>query len=73
MSQSRGMSFVEAVTGAVLGYLIALATQFAVFPMFGLAVSLIQNMGIGMIFTAVSIARSYALRRLFEGLRHARP
>ena len=73
MTQSRTMSMVEATAGAVVGYLIAIATQFAVFPMFGLAVGMFQNLGIGIIFTAVSIARSYALRRLFEGLRHARP
>ena len=66
------MSLVEAVISAMIGYLVAVATQFAVFPMFGLAVGVIQNLGIGVVFTAVSIARSYILRRLFERLRHAR-
>jgi hypothetical protein len=73
MSQSRAMSLAEAVASAMVGYLVAVATQFAVFPLFGLAVGVIQNLGIGVVFTTVSIARSYALRRLFERFGHARP
>ena len=72
MNQSRAMSLVEAVTSALVGYFVAVMTQFAVFPLFGLAVGVIQNLGIGVIFTAVSVLRSYAVRRVFERLRHAR-
>lgn len=71
MSQSRRMSLVEAVTNTVIGYAVAVATQFAVFPVFGLRVGLVENLGIGLIFTAVSLARSYALRRLFNCWRAA--
>ena len=39
------------------------------FPMFGLAVTLRQNLVIGLVFTGVSIARSYLLRRAFEAMR----
>lgn len=67
--QSRWMSLVEAIVNVVVGYLLALATQFAVFPWFGLAVSVAENLLIGAVFTAVSLARSYVLRRLFERLR----
>jgi hypothetical protein len=66
--QSRLMSFAEAVTNVVVGYLLAVATQFAVFPLFGLAVSMGDNLLIGGIFTAVSLIRSFALRRLFEAV-----
>ena len=72
MNQSRAMSLVEAVTSALIGYLVAVMTQFAVFPLFGLAVGVIQNLGIGVIFTAVSLLRSYAVPRVFERFRHAR-
>jgi hypothetical protein len=34
-------------------------------------VSFSDNLTIGAIFTGMSIARSYALRRLFEALRRA--
>lgn len=63
------MSLIEALTNVAVGYGIAVMTQLAVFPLFGLRVSLAQNMMMGLIFTIVSIARSYALRRLFERLR----
>lgn len=67
--QSRLMSLAEVTTNVAIGYMLALATQFAIFPMFGLAVSVADNLMIGGIFTAVSIGRGYALRRLFNTLR----
>jgi hypothetical protein len=67
------MSMVEATASAGVGYLVAVAAQFAVFPMFGLKVGIVSNLGIGIVFTVVSIVRSYFLRRFFERLRHARP
>jgi hypothetical protein len=66
--QPRWMSFLEAVTNVLVGYLIAVATQIIVFPLFGLKVSVSENLAIGFIFTAVSLARSYFLRRLFSRL-----
>ncbi|MGE0252955.1 MAG: hypothetical protein AB7N54_00040 [Alphaproteobacteria bacterium] len=69
MKQSRLMSLVEATTNVVVGFVLALATQMALFPVFGLAVTLPQNVVIGSAFTAVSVVRSYLLRRLFETLR----
>ena len=68
--QSRTMSLVEAATNVVVGYLLAIATQFAIFPMFGLTVTLTQNLLVGGMFTGISLARSYVLRRLFEALRN---
>ena len=67
--QSRTMSLLEAVTNVVVGFLLALLTQVTIFPMFGLVVSVADNLVIGSIFTAVSIVRSFALRRLFEVFR----
>jgi len=69
MKQSRRMSFVESLTNVMVGYGVAMATQIAVFPLFGLEVRLSDNLVIGAIFTCVSILRSYALRRLFETIR----
>jgi hypothetical protein len=73
MTQSRRMSLVEAVTNTMVGYLLALIVQLISFPLFGLEVSLADNLAIALIFTAVSIARSYTLRRLFEQLRRPAP
>ena len=69
MKQSRLMSLVESIANVLVGYGVAVATQMAVFPLFGLAVTVTENLLIGLIFTGVSIVRSYALRRGFEALR----
>jgi hypothetical protein len=69
MTQSRLMSLIEAFINVVAGYGIAVMTQMAVLPLFGLGASLRDNMMMGGIFAGVSIMRSYALRRLFETLR----
>jgi hypothetical protein len=63
------MSFVEAIANVVVGFLLAVLTQIAVFPVLGLRVSIGDNILLGGIFTAVSIVRSYTLRRLFETIR----
>jgi hypothetical protein len=52
-----------------VGYAIAVLTQILVFPIFGLQVSLSDNLTIGAAFTAISLTRSYVLRRLFEAFR----
>jgi len=69
MKQSRLMSLVESLANVLVGYGVAVATQIAVFPLFGLAVTVTENLLIGLIFTSVSVVRSYALRRGFEALR----
>jgi len=63
------MSLVESVTNVVVGFGVAVMAQMLVFPLFGLQASLTDNLLIGAIFTAASIARSYSLRRVFEVLR----
>lgn len=65
MKQSRLMSLVEAVTNVAVGYGLAVITQIVVFPWFGLEAALGEHLAIGMAFVAVSLARSYLLRRLF--------
>jgi hypothetical protein len=67
--QTRRASFTEACVNVAVGYGVALASQLIVFPWFGIHVSLAANMVIGLIFTVISIGRSYVLRRLFETLR----
>ena len=69
MKQSRRMSLIEALSNVAIGYGVAVLTQMAVFPLFGLQVSLSDNLLIGALFTLVSVARSYAVRRMFERMR----
>ena len=63
------MSLVEAITNVAAGYGLAVLTQILVFPLFGLQVSLADNLAIGLAFTGMSLTRSYLLRRLFEAIR----
>lgn len=71
MTQSRAMSLVEAATNVVVGYILAIFTQLAVFPWFGLKAALVDHLAIGLAFVGVSLARGYLLRRLFERIRVA--
>ncbi|WP_136646626.1 hypothetical protein [Tabrizicola sp. YIM 78059] len=69
MRQSRMMSLVEAATNVVVGYVLAIATQIVVFPWFGIETGLAEHLTIGLAFVGVSLARSFALRRVFEAIR----
>jgi hypothetical protein len=60
------MSLVESGANVIVGYVLAIATQLAVFPLFGLEAAFSEHLAIGGAFVLVSLARSYLLRRLFE-------
>lgn len=67
MSQSRRASAIESAINVVVGFGVAIAAQVVVFPLFGVAaMPMSAHLGIGSVFTVVSLARSYALRRLFN-------
>jgi len=68
MSQSRKHSVIESVINVIAGYLVALASQLIIFPIFDIHVDIQTNLLIGAWFTLVSLARSYCLRRLFNGM-----
>lgn len=70
MSQSRRGSLIEAVVNVLVGYWVAVATQVAVFPLFGLHTTIQADLAIGGIFTVVSLVRSYLLRRLFNSFKN---
>lgn len=51
----------------VIGYGINFIANLLVLPLFGFDVSPAQAAGMGIIFTFISIGRSYVLRRVFNG------
>jgi hypothetical protein len=70
LKQTRAASFAESIVNVVVGYGLSVAITAAVLPwLFGIVIPFASNLAIGVIFTAISIARSFALRRLFEALR----
>ena len=66
--QSRLQSLIESFSNIAIGYGVALIGQIVVFPLFGMQVRLSDNIKIGAIFTVISIARTYTVRRLFNWL-----
>lgn len=65
--QSRLGSFIEAWANVFIGFGINFAMNLVILPMVGLPMpTLSQNLGIGVLFTIVSVARSYAVRRWFN-------
>lgn len=70
MSQSRRGSAIEAVVNVLVGYWVAVGAQIAIFPLFGVNLPVADNLAIGLLFTAVSLVRSYLLRRAFNRLRN---
>jgi branched-subunit amino acid transport protein len=66
--QHKRHSFLEAVLGTAIGFLIALCAQLLIFPQFGIEASMETNLSIAGIMTVVSIIRSYFVRRLFNHL-----
>ena len=71
MTQTRKQSAIETVAGVAIGFVVSLLASVIVFPIFGHAFTLGQNVGITIIFTVLSIARGYAVRRPFN--RWGRP
>ena len=70
MKQTRLGSFYEATINVLIGFGIGLASQFVVFPLVGIEVSLATNLEVAAYFTAISIIRSYVIRRWFNQRLH---
>ena len=67
-SQPKHHSFIESIINVVVGLGINIIAQRLVFPLFGIYITWGQNLQIAGIFTIISIARSYLLRRGFNWL-----
>lgn len=70
--QTKRQSLIETLAGVSIGYVVALASQLVIFPLFGLHPSLSQNLLIGLYFTAISIARGYVVRRVFNHINRSK-
>jgi hypothetical protein len=67
--QTKLGSFVEAWANIAVGFGINYCANLLVLPLFGLNVTPSDAFGIGVIFTVISLVRSYILRRWFNGLK----
>ena len=66
MSQTRLASFVEVCVSTITGYIIAIASQLLIFPMFNIHVPFKHNLMMGVLFTILGFIRGYVIRRLFD-------
>lgn len=57
MKQSRLMSMGETDVNMVVGYLLAITTQIAVFSWFGIKAAMSEHLTIGLVFLCVSLLR----------------
>lgn len=71
MNQSRLSSAIEAVMNVIIGFGINMAANFVILPLVGFHITLGQNLFIGVLYTLVSLVRSYAIRRWFNARLHA--
>lgn len=69
MSQTKLGSFVESWANIFIGFTINFFANLVVLPWFGFNVTPSDAFGMGLIFTAISLVRSYVIRRWFNGLK----
>ena len=64
--QTRKQSAIEAMMNIVVGYTINFIANMTLFPLFGWEISVQQNLLLGVLYTLISFARSYLLRRFYN-------
>lgn len=70
MKQSRLGSFIEACANVAIGFGINLMANLTVLPALGYNVTVTAAFQIGLIFTLISVARGYVVRRWFNNYLH---
>lgn len=70
MNQTRLSSFIEAVVGVAIGFVVSVVLTAVVLPFYGHEVTFGENLQITAIFTVASILRSYCVRRWFNARIH---
>lgn len=66
MTQTRLGSLYESLINIAIGFTINFCANLLILPLFGFDVTVSQNFGIGVLYTGISIARSYVIRRWFN-------
>lgn len=69
--QTRLSSFIEALINVAIGFAINFAANMLILPLIGFHITAGQNLFIGLLYTIISVARSYAVRRWFNSRIHA--
>lgn len=70
MTQSRLSSFIEAWFNVAIGFAINFIANLTILPLIGFHISVSQNLFIGVLYTLISVIRSYTIRRWFNARLH---
>ena len=70
MTQTRLGSLIEACINVLIGFVINFCANLVILPLIGFEISVAQNLFIGVLYTVISVARSYAVRRWFNARIH---
>ena len=70
MSQSKTGSLIESLVNIAIGFSINFVANMLILPLFGYHLSAVTNLQLGVIYTGISIARSYCIRRWFNKRIH---
>jgi hypothetical protein len=70
MTQTRLGSLIEAIINVIIGFAINFTANMLIFPLFGFHITPGANFAMGMIYTVISVARSYCVRRWFNARLH---
>ena len=66
VGQTRRRSLLESLVNILVGYSINFTANLLIFPIFGWHISTRENLTLGVIYTGISLVRSYWLRRFFN-------
>ena len=64
--QTKKQSLIESLTSTTIGIIIGIVLNLTILPIFGYPVSVVDSLWISVIFTVISIIRSYIIRRWFN-------
>lgn len=68
--QTKTGSFIEAWANVFIGFSINFLLNLIILPRFGfITLTPTKAFGIGLVFTVVSVARSYIMRRVFNSIK----
>jgi hypothetical protein len=70
MQQTKLSSLIETVANVIIGFSLNYMANLIILPIFGFHVSLLANFELGLLYTIVSVVRSYCLRRWFNSHLH---
>jgi len=69
--QTKTESLIEALTNTFIGFWINYCANLVILPLFfGITVGLGTNFAMGLVYTGISVARSYVIRRWFNARLH---